>query len=429
MIKLRPNYSYFYNHKPGLITNCMTIQTAIEQLQNYQGPDNLTLHPAADEARLQAVERIYNITLPDDFKEFYRFSDGFETDEDIFNMIPLIAIIQYKDKKNSARFYIAEYMIYSDMWQLEINPDNSNDYKIFIEANYNKIVLTTSLAEFIDRFLKGGVFGPGGLYEWQQEVELQPIYTTQLKAAEFLLTAFCFGIKNGLVSTKEIKDWAGRIVLHEDEPEHFFIELSLSSDKDEMLSLLNTVSVPESNVAARGILGLLYHRLSAGDVTATEALTIMDKLDSINLLTQTEINYIHRFTNKLRLKDPVSDSPALSESLLDFLAHYKEFEITNFKNWFALSLHIEYKFTDEGKNSINKQVANRHLSWITKTIQILALASFLIVTTTYNNVAGKTPLSKFRMDLYQLASLYLLLFMLFCILRVILWLVARLQKM
>jgi hypothetical protein len=36
----------------------MTTQTAIEQLQNYQGPDVLTLHPGADEATLQAVERM-----------------------------------------------------------------------------------------------------------------------------------------------------------------------------------------------------------------------------------------------------------------------------------------------------------------------------------------------------------------------------------
>lgn len=408
----------------------MTIQAAIEQLRKYKGPAELSLHPGADEAMLQAVENTYNITLPDDFKEFYRFTDGFETIEDIFNMIPLKDIIEDKDRDSEAAFYIAEYMIYSDMWQLEINPDNCNDYKIFIESNYNKIVLTNSLGEFISRFLKVGVFGPGGLYDWQNEVEMLPIYTTKLKTAEFLLTAFCFGIRNGLISTKEIKDWADRIVLHEDEPECFFIELSLSHDKNEMISLLNTISVPENNVIARGILGLLYHVLSAGNITAVEAIAIMDKLDSINLLTQTEINYIYGFTDEIWMNDPIIDDNALIENLLDFLAHYKELEIAKFKNWFAFSINIEYKFTEkEDKlNIIDQQVANRQLSWITKTIRILAIASFIIVYTTYNNIAGKTQLSKLRMDLYQLSSLYLICFTLYCILRGILGLLAKLRK-
>lgn len=119
----------------------MTIQTAIAQLQNYSGPEELTLHEGADEALLKAVEDTYHITLPDDFKTLYRFSDGFETDEDIFNMITLKDMIADNERNGEPNFYIAEYMIYSDMWQLKINPDNCNDYKIFIEADNNKLVL------------------------------------------------------------------------------------------------------------------------------------------------------------------------------------------------------------------------------------------------------------------------------------------------
>lgn len=97
----------------------MTIQEAINQLQAYQGPYELTLHPGAGEDLLTAVESAYGITLPDDFKALYRFSDGFETDEDIFNMIPLTEIRNNKDRDSP--LYIAEYSLLPQASRLWLN--------------------------------------------------------------------------------------------------------------------------------------------------------------------------------------------------------------------------------------------------------------------------------------------------------------------
>ena len=63
----------------------MSVNSIIDQLKNYNGPNELTLHKGATEAIINQAERSYNIILPDDFKVFYRFTDGFEIDEDIFN--------------------------------------------------------------------------------------------------------------------------------------------------------------------------------------------------------------------------------------------------------------------------------------------------------------------------------------------------------
>lgn len=411
----------------------MTIQAAIAQLRNYKGPDKLSLLPGANEAMLQAVENFYNITLPDDFKELYYFTDGFETDEDMFNMIPLKDIIEDKDRHSEAAFYIAEYMIYSDMWQLEINPDNCNDYKIFIEADYNKIVLTNSLGEFISRFLKAGVFGADGLYDWKVQEESKPIYTTKLKATEYLLTTFHFGLRHGLVSTTEVKDWADRIITHENEPEYFFMELSLSHDKNEMLSLLNSVCVPANYISARGIMGLLYHRLSAGLMTANEAIATMDQFDFINLLTETEINYIYEFTDEIWIDDPLVDDVELTKSLLNFLAYYKELRIANYKNWLALSLSIGNHF---GEKEYNQQVLikrnlelGRQRKLILVTLSILALVSLIVVITTYNHMADQPPLSQFRIDLYRLSALYLTLFTFYFLVRETLWVLLKSLKL
>jgi hypothetical protein len=148
----------------------MTIDNAINSLKSYNGPFKLTLHEGACERLINEVESASEITLPNDFKAFYRFTNGFEMDEDIFNMIPLDEIISNVETDKS--LWIAEYMIYSDMWGLEVNPADPDDYSIFvIDEDSRKIILTNSFGEFIARFLKGGVFEIDGLYHWADEIK------------------------------------------------------------------------------------------------------------------------------------------------------------------------------------------------------------------------------------------------------------------
>jgi len=100
----------------------MNINNTIALLKSYSGPFELTLHAGADEALIKKVEHTYGITLPEDFKIFYRFSNGFEIDEDMLNMIPLEEMVSNKD--SDKRISVAEYMIYCDVWELEVNPAN-----------------------------------------------------------------------------------------------------------------------------------------------------------------------------------------------------------------------------------------------------------------------------------------------------------------
>jgi hypothetical protein len=359
----------------------MSITEAIELLKTYNGPLGLKLHKGASEELISMAENTYGITLPTDFKTFYRFTDGFETVEDIFNMIPLTEIIDNKNRHSDEPLYIAEYMIYSDMWELEINPDDGNDCKIIVQSNYNKLVLTHSLAEFIDRFLKGGVFGPGGLYDWQEEVELQPIYTTKLKTAVPLLTFFYYGLRYGVISKKEIVDWADRMVMHENEPETFFIEMSLIHDKNELISLLHSIHVPENSVVARAILGLLYHHLSDGVIKVGDVIAIMDKHRFSGLLTQFEIDQLYDFTDEIWMDNSTINADELKQKVLNFLAYYKEFEIANYKHWCGLDLRIEYNFKPQSapvQDAGNEIKVKRKKYAIIATLIVLAVTCILI---------------------------------------------------
>ncbi len=68
------------------------------------------------------------------------------------------------------QFYIAEYLIYCDMWTMEIELNQPSRYKIMGGTDGSApTVLTHSFTEFLTRFLIGGVFDDGGLYKWREE--------------------------------------------------------------------------------------------------------------------------------------------------------------------------------------------------------------------------------------------------------------------
>ena len=147
----------------------MSITNIINYLKTNLHLTDITLGEGASEELIAKVEATYSIILPEDIKEFYRFTNGFESAEDIFRIIPLEEMIENETKSKDAPLEIAEYLIYIDGWYLQIDPTDSSNYEIFT-TNPEDIVLTNSFAEFLQKFLDGGVFEKGGLYDWASEL-------------------------------------------------------------------------------------------------------------------------------------------------------------------------------------------------------------------------------------------------------------------
>ena len=141
------------------------------------GPNDITLYPEATQQLIDEFQLQTGILLPDELKYFYRECNGFQSAEDLFRIIPLdealetrsLDIAEYQLQSN--QFYLAEYLIYCDMWTIEIDSNYPNTYKILGGTDGSvPTVLTCSFAEFLTRFLKGGVFDDGGLYKLREEI-------------------------------------------------------------------------------------------------------------------------------------------------------------------------------------------------------------------------------------------------------------------
>jgi hypothetical protein len=148
----------------------MDISEIIRLLKANSGQYGITLYQSASELEILKFEDEVKIKLPHDIKKFYEFCNGFESAEDLFRIIPLYEITDRLETYKPNSFYFAEYLTYCDMWELSINPDEPNDYQILNNSRRLR-PMTKSFTEFLERFLAKGVFGRGGLYDWQEEIE------------------------------------------------------------------------------------------------------------------------------------------------------------------------------------------------------------------------------------------------------------------
>jgi hypothetical protein len=149
----------------------MNIQEVIAAIK--AGPNDITLYPGATQELIDEFEKQVGFKLPADLKTFYRFCNGFESAEDLFRIVPLDEALETRPRDISEyhlkpnQFYIAEYLIYCDVWTIEIELNQPDTYRIMHDPAPN--LVTHSFSEFLLRFLKGGVFDDGGLYKWGEE--------------------------------------------------------------------------------------------------------------------------------------------------------------------------------------------------------------------------------------------------------------------
>lgn len=141
------------------------------------GPNDITLYDGATESLIEDFEAQMGLKLPADLKMFYQSCNGFESRNSMLRIIPLDEILDEKrlypeNELCPNQFYLAEHLIYSDTWTIEIDSKQDKAYLIFYLTKENKkLELTHSLAEFICHCLAGGVFGEQGLYKWVSELE------------------------------------------------------------------------------------------------------------------------------------------------------------------------------------------------------------------------------------------------------------------
>ena len=150
------------------------IEKIIERLKNEGEKFGITLNPPTSETELAAFREVVGIELPSDIVEFYRPCNGFESEDYMFRIHSLREMIENKMKFSTDNFSFADYLIYSDTWNIRLN-NNLGTYGITNDNHETQspTELCNSLSVFLEKYLDGtGVFGEQGLYKWADEIKV-----------------------------------------------------------------------------------------------------------------------------------------------------------------------------------------------------------------------------------------------------------------
>lgn len=163
-----------------------------------------------------------------------------------------------------------------------------------------------------------------------------------------LFRVFSLGLTTNVIAQNEIVAWADGVILKDDAPDSFVVELSLvgNRDKNDIITLLNGFIGPEmAPVAGRVVLGLVYRRFVDGKLSLKNAVSAIDMLIRTAGLSEEE----------QRLMLPLDDGYALATSstfgtvetieteTMRFLEVYKEFRLDNMHEWQEIDATIADK--------------------------------------------------------------------------------------
>jgi hypothetical protein len=265
----------------------------------------------------------------------------------------------------------------------------------------------------------------------------------KLQPYSHLLQAFYFGMANGVVSVREVVAWADTIIVNENEPDYFFIELSLCSDLNGMLQVIsNTVSIDWDIISIRAVIGLVYHKYQAGILDNSKAINVLDAFSYGYSLSNYESSCIYDLVD-----DPDSyleDFALVTERLLDFLIDYQCFNLNNYSEWPIINQAVEaivaehqakwVAHQNEWNAKYQQERQSREQQAKLKRMLIRCLCYGAAIVFTFllvlngSDINNQSPLPKLEADVLQLAIIYMALFVSYHIVWCIKWITLKLFK-
>lgn len=127
----------------------------------------ISLQPPAPENEIKALERMLTRKLPEDLRDFYHMSNGMETDDNFFRIIPARELMENLTKTGKSRLYFAEYLNYCDTWDLMFDPVDTEKYSIaYTDGTGLTLALAHNLPEFFSIYAGELNQGTDALYKW-----------------------------------------------------------------------------------------------------------------------------------------------------------------------------------------------------------------------------------------------------------------------
>lgn len=234
-----------------------------------------------------------------------------------------------------------------------------------------------------------------------------------------LLSVFRRGLQNGLVSKADVVKWADAIILAEDEPDYFFIEIAVAPDVNNLLEIIGNLPLQYEPVTERVLLGLLYLKVKQDLIEPRKTASILDEINAMDALSGEERNELYEFSDDFERKYRTEFFGEWEADVLHFLSDYESFTLDNAAEWATINTILEARVNAieqerqrryERSIKINQQKVKKQATATKITLTVVVLFALFTVAATYIWLQNQQVLTKFQHDLYSICILVITLF-------------------
>jgi hypothetical protein len=165
---------------------------------------------------------------------------------------------------------------------------------------------------------------------------------TDLRTFIDLLEVFRLGLHTGIIERQVVVEWVDRLVMQEETPDYFLIELSLGgrTNIDDFIGLLDEyIGENKPEVSKRVILGCLLHQYRNGQLTLQKAVRAIDWLAMHVDYSEEEHSFMAGVDDDYNLATEgiCGTFSDIELFLLRFLSVYQGFYLGNRQDWQKLN--------------------------------------------------------------------------------------------
>ncbi|MCR5889816.1 hypothetical protein LRS06_18985 [Hymenobacter sp. J193] len=159
------------------------------------------------------------------------------------------------------------------------------------------------------------------------------------------------GLASGMLTKEEIIAWADKIVLQEEQPDIFFIDLALlsSRSKHHLIEYFGDYLRFDSQRAQGGpLLGLLYQKYTNCTLNLEQTVAALERLCREAVFTDTEEWFIYRIDDFEAAQANIYGSVEnIQQDVEHFLKFYQGYSLENIENWADLKQQVARLLEDE----------------------------------------------------------------------------------
>ena len=159
------------------------------------------------------------------------------------------------------------------------------------------------------------------------------------------------GLQFELLTKEEVIVWADKIILKDEEPDIFFIDVALSVSKSEydLIYYINDyLNLEKKMVPGRPLFGLLYKKYITGQINLVQTIAKLFMIINEADITEKEMYCIYQFEIDYDSTWNNYYGPeAVEIEVKKFLTFFKDYSLDNFENLEDLNFRVDIEFEKE----------------------------------------------------------------------------------